>query len=82
VSAPAVLVPHLPTSAEQPPADDGLTLLMDMFRSEPPAGPRPHVPHVPHVRGSRRAALRAQVQDWVQRAANWGAGPQGAWRAW
>ncbi|MGY1633047.1 hypothetical protein ACI784_15200 [Geodermatophilus sp. SYSU D01186] len=79
MSAPAVLVPHFPTAGDQSPADDGLTLLMDMLVSEPPAGPRVHVPH---VRGARRAALRAQLEDWVQRAANWGAGPQGAWRAW
>ncbi|MGY1638919.1 hypothetical protein ACI78V_19915 [Geodermatophilus sp. SYSU D00742] len=79
MSAPAVLVPHPPDTAEQPPAHDELGLLMDMFVPEPPAGTRPEVPRVP---GARRAALRAQVQDWVRRAADWGAGPQGAWRAW
>jgi hypothetical protein len=79
VSAPAVLVPHPPTEVERPPADDGLTLLLDMFVPEPPEGARPAVPH---VRGTRRAALRAQVQEWVRRAANWGAGPQRTWCAW
>ena len=79
MNAPAVLVPRPPTEVEQPPADDGLTLLLDMFVSEPTEAVRPPVPHVP---GTRRAALRAQVQDWVRRAANWGAGPQRAWCAW
>ncbi|MGY1823852.1 hypothetical protein [Geodermatophilus sp. SYSU D00079] len=79
MSAPAVLVPHFPSTAERSTADDGLSLLMDMFASEPPAGAEPSAPH---ERGARRAALRAQVQDLVRRAADWGAGPQGAWRAW
>jgi hypothetical protein len=28
------------------------------------------------------AGLLATTQNWVQRAAEWGAGPGGAWRAW
>ena len=63
--------------SEEIPADDGLTLLLDLFALEFPAEAPSRRPAVGH-----RAGLRAQVQEWMRRAANWGAGPQGAWRAW
>jgi len=34
------------------------------------------------VTPERMAELRARVRQWVRRAADWGAGPEGAWRAW
>ncbi len=57
-------------------SDDGLTLLLDLFALESPA-------EVPRRRpvGRHRAEPRARLHDWMRRAALWGAGPQGAWRA-
>ena len=64
------------TRSEHRPADDGLALLLDLFALEPAVAPqrRPAARH--------RAGARARVQVWIRRAALWGAGPQGAWRAW
>ncbi len=64
------------TRTEQIPADDGLALLLDLFALEPGVEP------VPRATGRQRPGTRARVHDWVRRAALWGAGPQGAWRAW
>ena len=62
----------------------GLTALLDLFSAEEPA-PRA----APAVRRHTRSSLRAtgaRAVAWTrtssQRAASWGAGPQGAWRAW
>ncbi len=74
MSAPTVTPTRTSTDLRQSPADDGLALLMDLFAFEPAEGSR--------SRGRHRAGSRAWVQDWMRRAANWGAGPQGAWRAW
>ncbi len=56
--------------------DEGLTLLHDLFTVEHPEarGPRPA--------GWYRAEFRGRAQQWLRRAALWGAGPDGAWRAW
>ncbi len=64
------------TRTEQIPADDGLALLLDLFALEPAEEPA----HRPA--GRHRATPRARLRDWTRRAALWGAGPQGAWRAW
>ena len=68
-----------PTTTRTPieSSDDGLTLLLDLFALESPA-------EVPRRRpvGRHRAGPRARLHDWTRRAALWGAGPQGAWRAW
>ena len=68
-----------PTTTRTPieSADDGLTLLLDLFALESSA-------EAPRRRpvGRHRAGPRAQLRVWTRRAALWGAGPQGAWRAW
>jgi hypothetical protein len=69
-----VNAPGLPVHAPVPAAgrpDDGLALVLDLMTHEPAttapaAGP----------------GLAARAQDWAQRAAAWGEGPRGAWRAW
>jgi hypothetical protein len=68
-----------PTTTRTPieSSDDGLTLLLDLFALESPA----EVPRRGPV-GRHRAGPRARLHDWTRRAALWGAGPQGAWRAW
>jgi hypothetical protein len=76
VSAP-ITIPRTPIEAEEIPADDGLSLLLDLFALESSAEEPRHRPVDRH-----RVGLRARVQDWTRRAALWGAGPQGAWRAW
>ena len=76
MSAPTVTPTRTSTDAQQMPADDGLTLLLDLFALEPAEEPqRP-------AAGRHRAGLWARVQFWTRRAALWGAGPRGAWRAW
>jgi hypothetical protein len=57
------------------PPDEGLGLLMHLFDTAPAA-----TEPLPDARD--RLDLLALVRGWVQRAASWGAGPQGAWRAW
>ena len=64
------------TRSEQQPTDDGLALLLDLFALEPAEEPQRR----PADRS--RIGTRARVQDWTRRAALWGAGPQGALRAW
>ena len=64
------------TRSGQRPTDDGLTLLQDLFALEPAEEPQRR----PADRS--RIGTRARVRDWTRRAALWGAGPQGAWRAW
>ncbi|MGY1691103.1 hypothetical protein [Geodermatophilus sp. SYSU D01105] len=77
--------PALATRPSTPPAPTGaedeltLTALLDLFSPEESAvAPR-------SLRRSLRtsvARLRPWTRDLVERAALWGAGPQGAWRAW
>jgi hypothetical protein len=76
VSTPSTTLPRTSTQAADTPADDGLALLLDLFALEPAEEParRPVSRH--------RATPRARLRDWTRRAALWGAGPQGAWRAW
>jgi hypothetical protein len=79
VSAPTTIPTRPSTGTGHNPADDGLGLLLDLFGLELPAeAPAPW--RRPAVR--QRAALRARMREWQRRAALWGAGPQGAWRAW
>ena len=76
MSTPSTTLPRTSTQAEDTPADDGLALLLDLFALEPAEEParRPA--------GRHRATPRERLRDWTRRAALWGAGPQGAWRAW
>jgi hypothetical protein len=94
VSAPAVLLPRPPhpAGAERSSASTGLSLaaLLDLFdrNADQHADPRPA------QGGDRTAAagtptagtvpvgLAARLRDWSRRAAAWGAGPAGCWRAW
>jgi hypothetical protein len=64
---------HAPSpSTERQPVDDGIALLLDLMEPEP----APAAPPAQSIGWATRA------QDWSHRAALWGAGPQGAWRAW
>ena len=76
MSTPSTTITRTPTAAEDLPADDGLALLLDLFALEPGAEP------AARAADRQRPGTRARLQDWVRRAALWGAGPQGAWRAW
>jgi hypothetical protein len=78
VHTPGLLATRLPSSVEPVPADGdgGLAGLLELFaREEPPAG-------LPWALRSPGARLRPWTQEWSRRAAAWGAGPKGAWRAW
>jgi hypothetical protein len=79
VSAPTTVVPRTSIEAGEIPADDGLGLLLDLFALEP-HGEAPASWRRPA--GRHRPGPRAWLQEWLRRAAHWGAGPQGAWRAW
>jgi hypothetical protein len=71
--------PPSPTGPIATGEDLTLTALMDLFVPEESAAPPAS------LRRELRAALarvRPGLRDLVQRAALWGAGPQGAWRAW
>src|SRR4051794_5931854 len=77
VSALAVPVIRPSASDEAPFPDGGLSLaeLLDLLgTAEPVAAGRPAA--------RERTAVRARLREWVRRAAGWGAGPQGTWRAW
>ena len=64
------------TTRSEQTTGDGLALLLDLFALEPAEEPQRR----PADR--QRLGARARVRDWARRAALWGAGPQGAWRAW
>src|SRR3954464_96648 len=77
VSALAIPVPRSSASDEAPCPDGELSLaeLLDLVgTAESVAADRPAA--------RERNPLRARLREWVRRAAGWGAGPQGAWRAW
>ena len=67
-----------PSPQDEPPLPDGelsLADLLDLFGPEEPvAAARPAA--------RARIGLLTRLQAWVERAAGWGAGPQGTWRAW
>ncbi|RZU33391.1 hypothetical protein [Blastococcus saxobsidens] len=54
------------------PVDGGIGLLLELM--EPAPLPSPVTAPGP--------GLLARAQDWTHRAAAWGEGPRGAWRAW
>lgn len=81
MNAPTALATRSSSRVPPVPADEGLGLaaLLELLGPEEPAAA------VAPTRSSFRAdgtRLRAWVQAWVHRAAEWGAGPGGAWRAW
>src|SRR3954447_3119961 len=77
VSALAIPVTR-PSASDEAPFPDGelsLAELLDLFgTAEPVAADRPAA--------RERVSVRARLREWVRRAAGWGAGPQGTWRAW
>ncbi|CCG05404.1 hypothetical protein [Blastococcus saxobsidens] len=72
--ATAVPVAEPSVSVREVPDSEALALLLDLMADEPAEVPRPA--GLPHHRWATR------VQDLSRRASSWGAGPQGAWRAW
>ena len=70
----AVPVPGASVPAREVPDDEALALLLDLMAEDPGDVPRPELP------ASARWAGRAV--ELSRRASSWGAGPQGAWRAW
>ena len=88
MSAPAVVL-HRPSVQSEQGADDVLNLgqLLDLFSADGD----PNEPVSPPVAVGRAVGelgvdlavrLRGKLQVWSGRAAAWGSGPQGAWRAW
>jgi hypothetical protein len=75
VSSLSLLVSRSSAPPGQSPPDEGLGLLMHLFDTAPAALAPPADARSP-------IDLAARVRGWVRRAAAWGAGPQGAWRAW
>jgi hypothetical protein len=84
VSAPAVLLSHPLRSGERS-LEEGLSLtaLLELL-TEPPEteSSRPRWSPAPRPGPSGGAGWRRRAQSWVRSAAGWGAGPEGAWRAW
>jgi hypothetical protein len=83
VNAPHALAPRPPALVD---ADEqtGLTALLELFSAEEPAA-RAAEPAAPRPRPTVRESvvrLLAWTRASSQRAAAWGSGPQGAWRAW
>ena len=73
-----------PRSLVDPDEQTGLAALLDLFSAEEPAVAPHSVPPSrprPSVRDSG-ARLLAWTRTSSQRAAAWGSGPQGVWRAW
>lgn len=87
MSAPAVPVPTSSVPSRYTPTVEEITLaeLLDLFTPEGLVGDdrltaEPAPPASPVA--SHGARLRLRMREWVRRAAAWGSGPQGAWRAW
>ena len=87
MNAPHALAPHPPALVD-PGEQMGLTALLELFSAEEPvvrttaqAPARPRPPVRDSVRDSL-VRLLAWTRASSQRAAAWGSGPQGAWRAW
>ncbi|MGY2083669.1 hypothetical protein [Blastococcus sp. SYSU DS0539] len=62
------------TSVREVPDGEALALLLDLMVDEEVA--------VPASAGMPGPGWSARVQELSRRASSWGAGPQGAWRAW
>jgi hypothetical protein len=78
---------HRPSTHEQQaPADDGLSLgaLLGLLAvpGDATGVPSSSATAVRQAVALRGAELRVQMREWSERAAAWGSGPQGAWRAW
>ncbi|HEV7212212.1 MAG TPA: hypothetical protein VGN47_10930 [Blastococcus sp.] len=87
MSAPALVLPSPFLPSDQGTADDVLNLgqLMELFSADDDLSVSPPVAvgrAVSELGADLAVRLRGQLQDWSGRAAGWGSGPQGAWRAW
>ncbi|MGZ4509069.1 MAG: hypothetical protein ACXVX8_11110 [Blastococcus sp.] len=89
MSAPVVVLPRPSVQMDQRAADDVLSLgqLLDLFSAEDdptePVSPPVAVGRAVSELGADLAVrLQGKLQNWSGRAAGWGSGPQGAWRAW
>lgn len=73
-----------PPSPSRTDEQTGLTALLELFSAEEvPAGTPAAAPARPRpTLRETGARLLAWVRASSQRAAAWGSGPQGAWRAW
>ncbi len=83
MNAPPALAPAPPRLVEHD-EQTGLTALLELFSAEEPATGTPLAARRqlrPSLRASGARAL-AWTRESSRRAAAWGAGPQGAWRAW
>jgi hypothetical protein len=80
VSAPAVLLSPSPRDGERSLEEEGLSLLLELL-TEPPETDRTW-PRWTSPRRPGGAGWRELAHGWVRSAAGWGAGPEGAWRAW
>lgn len=82
MTAPPALHPQPPAAADAVTTAGGalgLTALLEMFTCEEPA---PAAAPVRRPLRSWATRLHAWTAQWVPRAAAWGSGPGGAWRAW
>ena len=89
MSAPACLLPRPSTEDAGVPDGEGMdlaTLLALLALPEPDEEPAPRAPGAATggaaTVGALAAELWARLREWPQRAARWGSGPRGAWRAW
>jgi hypothetical protein len=85
LSAPAVPVTRPSLQGRHVSAVEELSLaeLLDLFTPEfTPETRTAETAPAERPAGSHGTGLRARMQDWIQRAADWGSGPGGAWRAW
>jgi hypothetical protein len=84
MSAPTCLLPRPSTEDAEVPDGEGMdlaTLLALLALPEAEEDPAPGAPGAAAV-SAAVAELWGLVREWPHRAARWGAGPRGAWRAW
>lgn len=76
MNAPAALAARSSSAVRSPDEDEEMSLgaMLELFDHEEEPSEAPWATAAP--------GLRAWTQQWVQRATAWGAGPEGAWRAW
>ena len=79
--APPALLRRPTAEEEHGPTDEGLDLMALLAALGDPDWDLIEAA-VEDIADRPGAGLRAQVGAWSQRAARWGAGPQGSWRAW
>jgi hypothetical protein len=80
VNTPPALATRSTRAAEPVPTEGevGLAELLELAHEEPAAASTSALRSL----RSSGARLWPVTQEWSRRATEWGAGPQGAWRAW